>query len=87
MAATKVISLRISWDLYREILLGCVDCGVTISEWIEMHLILVFELHNCLQEMVEDAASCNRPGCWVGNRYKELLEKFNRIDSGEGNDQ
>ena len=79
MASTKVISVRIPWELYEEILKESATAHLSVSEFLLLHLTLVYDQHENISDIIHDILACSQPCCG-------LREKFNQFFNDQVDD-
>jgi hypothetical protein len=75
---TKVISVRIPWDMYEEILQEAILHELKISEWIIVQIALVQRQQSNLDNIIQDVSNCGHNECPLRDKFNELLEILNK---------
>lgn len=70
---TKVISVRIPWDLYEEILIEMQQRDVNISEWVVYQFALVKNFDKKIEAIKNVIENCDNPDCSIIRRIKNIL--------------
>jgi hypothetical protein len=77
MAHTKIISARIPWDMYEEILQEAVLHELKISEWIIVQFALVKKQQKNLDNIIKDVVNCRHSDCPLAYKFSTLLKTCN----------
>ena len=74
---TKILPVRVPWELYENILAEAVLHNLSISEWITLQITLVQNVNTHVNNIINDVASCRIIGCQKAQKFRNFLQTIN----------